>query len=127
MKCLRIFADESGTSHFGEIDIPLEPVELFPGVAPVHLSDGFTTTSIRFARVPAGMRMADKHVSPFRNLTVWLTGWVEFETSDGEVRGCDPGTVVLSEDTFGDGHISRHPEEGQYVILIAIPDDVTFS
>ena len=31
MKCLRIYADETGESHLTDIDIPLVPVELFPG------------------------------------------------------------------------------------------------
>jgi hypothetical protein len=31
MKCLHIYADETGESHLADIDIPLVPVELFPG------------------------------------------------------------------------------------------------
>jgi len=47
---------------------------------------------------------------------------VEFETSDGEVRQVSAGGFVLVEDTHGKGHISRHPVEGQSLILIALPD-----
>ena len=122
MQCLRIYADDSGASHFADIDIPLVPMELFPGVSSIHLSAWFTATAVRFAWVPAGMRVADWHTTPVRQLVVWLTGWVEFETSDGEVRRCDPGTVVLVEDTFGRGHISRHPEDGQFVMFVPVPD-----
>ena len=49
MKCLRIYADESGTSHFADIDIPLVPMELFPGVPSISLSAWFTATAVRFA------------------------------------------------------------------------------
>jgi hypothetical protein len=111
-----------GVSHFADIDIPLVPMELFPGVLSISLSAWFTATSVRFAWVPAGMRMADWHTTPGRQLVVWLTGWVEFKTSNGEVRRCDPGAVVLVEDTFGRGHISRHPEEGQFVMFVPVPD-----
>jgi hypothetical protein len=31
MKCLRIYADANGESHFEDIDIPVVPMELFPG------------------------------------------------------------------------------------------------
>ena len=37
MKCLRIYADETGESHLTDIDIPLVPVELFPGFADLPL------------------------------------------------------------------------------------------
>jgi hypothetical protein len=49
-----------------------------------------------------------------------LTGEVEFETSDGDIRRLPPGSVVLAEDTTGKGHISRHPPEGQLVVHIAL-------
>ena len=111
-----------GVSHFADIDIPLVAMELFPGVPSISLSAWFTATSVRFAWVPAGMRVADWHTTPVRQLVVWLTGWVECKTSDGEVRRCDPGAVVLVEDTFGRGHISRHPEEGQFVMFVPVPD-----
>jgi hypothetical protein len=51
-------------------------------------------------------------------LVIWLTGKVEFETSDGVVRRLAAGSVVLAEDTTGKGHISRHPAEGQLVVHI---------
>jgi hypothetical protein len=47
---------------------------------------------------------------------------VEFETSDGEMRYVSADGFVLVEDTHGKGHISRHPEEGQSLILISLPD-----
>ena len=33
-----------------------------------------------------------------------------------------PGAIVLVEDMFGRGHISRHPEEGQCVMFVPVPD-----
>jgi hypothetical protein len=124
MKCLRIYADETGESHFAEIDIPLARMEVFPGVSALDLSVQYAASSVRFARVPVGMRVADWHITPVRQLVIWLTGWVEFETSDGETRRCEPGAVVLAEDTFGKGHISRHPDEGQFLMFVPVPDGV---
>src|SRR5215471_7382982 len=86
MQCLRIYADETGESHLVDIDIPLVPTEVFPGVPAPDFSDQYTATSVRFAWVPAGVRVAAWHTTPVRQLVVWLTGWVEFETSDGETR-----------------------------------------
>jgi hypothetical protein len=121
MKCLHIWADEAGESHLGDMDIPLVPMEVFPGVPALDLSDQYVATSVRFARVPSGVPEAGWHVTPVRQLVIWLTGWVEFETSDGEKRRCEPGAVVLAEDTFGKGHISRHPDEGQFIMFVPVP------
>ncbi len=57
----------------------------------------------------------DWHNPPRRLLVLWLTGEVEFETSDGDIRRLAAGSVVMAEDTTGKGHISRHPPEGQLV------------
>src|SRR5262249_27790057 len=44
--------------------------------------------------VPAGMCEVDWHNPPRRLLVLWLTGKVEFETSDGNVRRLPAGSVV---------------------------------
>jgi hypothetical protein len=58
------------------------------------------------------MREVGWHTPPCRKLVIWLTGDVEFETSDGDIRRVGAGSVVLSEDITGKGHISRHPKKG---------------
>ncbi|MEM5316777.1 cupin domain-containing protein [Paraburkholderia sp. JHI869] len=122
MKCLRIYADAQGESHFEDIDIPLTPLELFPNIPPIYLSTWEQAKAVRFGWVPAGLKEADWHTTPVRQFVIWMTGWVEFETSDGDTRHCEPGTVVLCEDTVGKGHRSRHPEEGQFNVFIPLAD-----
>jgi hypothetical protein len=36
-----------------------------------------------------------------------LSGELEVEVSDGEIRRFGPGSVILVEDTSGKGHVSR--------------------
>ena len=122
MRCLRIYATPDGESHFGTVDIPTTMMPLFPDEAPFALSGHYPASCIRFVHVPAGVGEAGWHTPPGRVLTVWLDGVVEFETSDGEVRRISAGGYVLVEDTHGRGHISRHSEEGQSLILISLPD-----
>jgi hypothetical protein len=43
------------------------------------------------------------HNPPQRLPALWLTGEVEFEASDGDIRRLPPGSVVLAEDTTGKG------------------------
>jgi hypothetical protein len=52
-------------------------------------------------------------------LVLWLTGEVEFETSDGDIRRFPAGSVVLAEDTTDKGILPGHPPEGQLVVHVA--------
>jgi hypothetical protein len=121
MKCLHIYATPDGESHFGEVDISTKLTPLFPKEAPLELSAYYEASRVRFVHIPAGMREAGFHTPPGRLLAIWLDGHVEFETSDGEVRRLPAGQAVLVEDTHGRGHISRHPEEGQNLIIVMMP------
>ena len=110
VKCLRIFSDGDGETHLEDIDITLQPKKLFKDTPPLRLTEN----------LPASWYNTDWHNPPQRLLVLWLTGEVEFETSDGDIRRLPPGSVVLAEDTTGKGHISRHPPEGQLVVHVAL-------
>jgi hypothetical protein len=118
--CLRIFADTNGETHMEDMDISLKPRELFEGNPPLRLSDNFAAEWCSICYVPSGMNEVGWHNPPKRLLVLWLTGDVEFETSDGDIRQLPAGSIVLAEDTTGKGHISRHPVEGQLLVQVAI-------
>jgi len=115
--CLRIFADANGESHMEDVDIVLQPKQLFKDGRALRLTDNFPASWYNICYVPSGM--SDWHNPPQRLLSLWLTGEVEFETSDGDIRRLPAGSVVLAEDTTGKGHISRHSSEGQLVVHVA--------
>jgi hypothetical protein len=115
---LRIYADAAGETHMEDIDIALTPKEFFKGLPPLRLSHTIAATGCNFCRVPADTHVVDWHNPRVRELVIWLTGEVEFETSDGDIRRLSAGSVVLAEDTTGKGHISRHPAEGQLVVHV---------
>jgi hypothetical protein len=116
--CLRIYADAKGETHMQDIDIALLPREFFKDRAPLRLSDTLGASGCNICRVPSGMHEVGWHNPRGRKLVIWLTGDVEFETSDGDVRRVAAGSIVLAEDTTGKGHISRHPAEGQLVVHV---------
>jgi len=120
VKCLRIFADINGETHMEDIDITLQPRKLFKCNPPLRLSDNLAASWCNICHVPTDMCEVDWHNPPQRLLVLWLTGEVEFETSDGNIRRLAAGSVVLAEDTTGKGHISRHPPEGQLVVHVAL-------
>jgi hypothetical protein len=114
---LRIYADADGETHMQEVDIRLVPRAFFDGHPPLS-SDTMPASGCNICRVPSGMCEVDWHNPRVRELVIWLTGEVEFETSDGDIRRVAAGSVVLAEDTTGKGHISRHPPEGQLVVHV---------
>ena len=118
--CLRIFADAEGETHMEDIDIDLQPRRLFADNPPLRLSDSFPASWCNICHVPSGMGIVDWHNPPQCLLVFWLTGEVEFEGSDGDIRRLGAGSIVLAEDTTGKGHISRHPSEGQLVVHVAL-------
>jgi hypothetical protein len=120
---LRIFADPSGESHMEELELAMLPKQIFPKLPHLHLSSVLTATGLSFCRVLPGMTEVTWHNSPSRKIVIWLTGDIEYETSDGMVRRLPPGSVVLSEDTTGKGHISCHPPEGQLLAFIDLGED----
>ena len=100
---LRVFADAAGESHFQEVDSLLEPSVFAPPAPPLHLS-AFTPVS-RFAFVTApGGWFGDWHPTPTRQWLTLLSGEIEIQVSDGEVRTFRRGDVLFLEDVTGRGH-----------------------
>jgi hypothetical protein len=84
--CLRIFADANGETHMEDVDIILQPRKLFKDNPPMRLSDNLPASWCNICHVPSGKYKVDWRNPPQRLLVLWLTGEVEFETSDGDVR-----------------------------------------
>jgi hypothetical protein len=101
MKYVRMFADEAGETHFEDVDVPLSD-----GGRTSALSEVFRVSGLQFRHTKPDYDL-DFHRAPRRQFIVNLTGGVELEVSDGEVRRLGPGTVFLAEDTTGKGHKSR--------------------
>ena len=103
MHYARIYADESGESHFGDVSLASNSVDYAPPAPPLYLSDVMPATGWLFVTFPAGWD-SDWHPTPRRQVFLILAGEVEGETSDGERRRFGPGSAVLLEDTTGKGH-----------------------
>lgn len=103
VKVINIWADEQGVSHVRDIEIDLK--EMGAGLG--HISDPIKTSNLWFRRTPEFQDM-DWHPAPRKQFAICLSGGVaEFVVSDGESRRVGPGEIVLVEDTFGKGHLSK--------------------
>jgi hypothetical protein len=102
----RLFADETGESHFEDITVELALANFAPSTPPMGVSSSMPATRSAFIGGPSGWT-GDWHVSSARNLFIVLSGEWEIEASDGSVRNFSSPDVLLAEDTSGKGHRSR--------------------
>jgi hypothetical protein len=101
MEIVRVFTGPDGRSHFDDLTVELDdrgPLGM--------ISERWPAKGVQFREV-SGEYLVDFHTAPRRQLVVNLTGSVELEVGDGSVRRLGPGTILLAEDTSGEGHISR--------------------
>ncbi|AXR06188.1 cupin domain-containing protein [Salinimonas sediminis] len=121
MKITRIYNDEHGKSHFGEVTIPVSdggPIGM--------LSERYSAGNIIFRQTPADYDFK-WHPAPARQLLFILKGRAEFTVSGGARKVFGAGDVVLLEDTEGEGHCSRALyNEVRDSIFVTLGDDVVF-
>jgi len=101
MKCLRVYADEKGESHFSEMEIAMSESQLVPGHT-IERSSPTAAAHIQFLTLSN-----DWHPAPARQFVISLDRTFEIETSDGQRRQVRPSNVIFVEDTWGKGHKTR--------------------
>lgn len=122
MKYTKIFADEEGETHFKDVEVELESVDYAPPAPPLNLSSFNPAKQYALAVAPPGW-FGDWHPTPCRQILFYLSGEVEVQVSDGEVRRFGAGSIVLVEDTTGKGHVSRVVGSMENVVaFLQLPD-----
>ncbi len=101
MQIIRIYADESGESHFAELAFPLHDHGEIG-----RLSERIAATGVIIRETPPTYDF-DWHNAPQRQIVVLLTGSIEIEASDGAKRQMHAGDLLFAEDTTGRGHRTR--------------------
>jgi hypothetical protein len=91
-RLLHVHATADGESHLQELTVSPDA-----GLLPLA---GLTARSYNPSEVAW-------HVAPQRQFAINLTGELEVEVSDGARRRIGPGDLVLLEDTYGKGHVTR--------------------
>ena len=101
MRIHRLYADRQGETHFEDVDVQ------FTETTPAgRLSARLPATGIIFRQVPGNYDL-DWHPAPRRQYIVNLDAGVQITASDGESRRIGAGEVILVEDTWGRGHLSK--------------------
>jgi len=116
----RIYPDANGETHFDRVMVGQSLGKAAPPAPPFHLSEVQPASGYLFYTFEPGW-FGDLHPCPARQFLILLSGKVEMETTDGEVRQFTPGDAVLLEDTWGKGHRTRNIGDGyaDYMVVRA--------
>lgn len=106
VKYTRIYSDEAGESHFEDISVDVLPVDFAPPAAPLNLAVPIDSERMILCSVPVGW-VGDWHPTPRRQFYFQMSGELEVQVSDGEIRRFSAGSLVLLSDTSGKGHLTR--------------------
>jgi hypothetical protein len=117
VKITRVYADEHGESHFGDLELALRDA------GPIgRLSEEIPAKGVIFRKNDPGYDY-DWHTAPRRQFIVLLDGAIEIETSDGSRRTFQGGEVLLLEDTLGRGHRTRNVEARERRSVFIVLDE----
>ena len=106
LRCVRIYSDPDGGSHFSDDEISFTLVDFAPPAPKISVSNLIGAEGVTVISSPVGWH-GDWHPAPRRQFMFCLQGEMEVQVSDGEIRRFGPGAVLLVEDTTGRGHISQ--------------------
>lgn len=106
MRHTRLYSDAAGESHFADVSVDVEPVDFAPPAPPLNMAQPVPAVRMISCGLPRGW-IGDWHPTPQRQYWVQLSGELDVEVSDGEVRRFRAGGVLLLEDVSGRGHLTR--------------------
>lgn len=109
-----IYSDEQGVSHFRDTELAVKGND--------YKAHFMVTETIKASGVffhdSAGVENVDWHPAPRSQIICVLTGRLEIEVGDGEIRTFLPGQLFVAADTTGKGHLSRATDrDGMYIPL----------
>ena len=119
---VRVYSDSTGASHFADSQIDLSLADYAPPAPPISVSEVIAADAVVFLSSPIGW-FGDFHPAPRRQFIFFISGELEVEVSDGETRRFGPGSVLMVEDTVGQGHMSRVVgDERAYIMAVPVTD-----
>src|SRR5205823_6232381 len=102
--------------HFRDVEVPLSGAD-----ADQEVSDPLVVATMDFQRT--GPAYVFNKPAPRRHFVINISGTVEIEAGDGEVRRFGPGSVFLADDTTGSGHKTRIIDGVErYSIRVRLPE-----
>jgi quercetin dioxygenase-like cupin family protein len=106
MNYTRIYCDAAGESHFEDVPVAGAPADFAPPAPPLNLAAPMEAERVILCDFPRGW-VGDWHPSPRRQFYVQMSGQIEVQVSDGEIRRLSAGSLALLDDTSGKGHLTK--------------------
>jgi hypothetical protein len=115
---VRLYTDADGHSRFQDVSPPGRTTGVVESDLRATFSEPMSADWLVFRHVVHEADDSQPHNAPRRQFIVMLKGECEVETSTGDKRRLGPGSVLLTEDTEGLGHITRRIGEGDRLTLL---------
>jgi hypothetical protein len=116
--CARLFTDVSGKPCIEDMEIELSPGFAVPPAEPLYAAPFLLAEGATFwIGVPPDWNGSDPHPAPRRMIFVTVRGEYEMITTADNVRRFPTGSVLIVEDTTGNGHSSRITSRDDCVIF----------
>jgi hypothetical protein len=115
---VRLYTDADGHSRFQDVSPPGRTTGVVESDLRATFSEPMSADWLMFRHVVHEADDSQPHNAPRRQFIVMLKGECEVETSTGEKRRLGPGSVLLTEDTEGLGHVTRRIGDGDRLTLL---------
>ncbi len=106
MQYTRIYCDVDSVSHFEDVYVEVTPVDFAPPAPPLNLANPLEAEHAVLCEFPAQW-FGDWHRPPHRQFYFQMSGELEVQVGDGEIRRFSAGSLVLLDDISGKGHLTR--------------------
>jgi hypothetical protein len=106
MQYERLYADQSGETHFERVVLNLDEADYRPPAPTLFVSHALQAETLQFIRLPSGWA-GENICPPQRQFFLCLQGQLEVRASDGKKHTFGPGDAMLMEHAYGRGHGSR--------------------
>jgi hypothetical protein len=118
---VRIYTGTDGITHFEDGRIPLEPAGEIG-----DLSKAIPGGTVCFRRTD-GDYDYDWHPTPTRQFILMMSGAIEIEVGDGEVRRITAGQTLFLEDVAPPGHRTRNAgPTPRWSVFVQTDEDVPY-
>ena len=123
MQYVEIYADDEGVSHFRDVAVESTLGEAVPPALPIEFSPFRAATGVGFVSMPPEW-VGDWHQPPAEGYVFVLSGKVQIEVGDGEIRQFTQGSIWLHKDRNGRGHHTRViSDEAAKLVMVMFPDE----
>ena len=103
MQYQRLYSDESGESHWEDVEVDLEVRRFAPPAEDIEVSDAESVKQMVFLKLRSGWN-EPVHPTPVKQKLICTSGSVRVTASDGSFRDIGIGDVWHMEDNHGKGH-----------------------